>query len=126
MIAGELGLTLDQALAFEKRHGDDYQVIYEPSLLYEHIDLMLDNPILQDKRVRQALVYAIDRGTINQRLFEGRQTVAHSGASPLDWVYNEDVKTYPYDPAKAAALLDAAGWTELQGDRKSTRLNSSH
>src|SRR3546814_7482032 len=39
MIAGELGLTLDQALAFEKRHGDDYQVIYEPSLLYEHIDL---------------------------------------------------------------------------------------
>src|SRR3546814_352506 len=78
MIAGELGLTLDQALAFEKRHGDDYQVIYEPSLLYEHIDLMLDNPILQDKRVRQALVYAIDRGTINQRLFEGRQTVARS------------------------------------------------
>src|SRR3546814_9148049 len=101
MIAGELGLTLDQALAFEKRHGEDYQVIYEPSLLYEHIDLMLDNPILQDKRVRQALVYAIDRGTINQRLFEGRQTVAHSGASPLDWVYNEE-------------------------DRKSTRLNSSH
>src|SRR3546814_7583784 len=50
MIAGELGLTLDQALAFEKRHGDDYQVIYEPSLLYEHIDLMLDNPTLQDKR----------------------------------------------------------------------------
>src|SRR3546814_8797887 len=81
---------------------------------------MLDNPIQQDKRVRQALVYAIDRGTINQRLFEGRQTVAHSGASPLDWVYNEDVKTYPYDPAKAAALLDAAGWTELQGGIRHT------
>src|SRR3546814_16967850 len=76
---------------------------------------MLANPIRQEELVRQGLVYAIDRGTINQRLFEGRQTVAHSGASPLDWVYNEDVKTYPYDPAKAAALLDAAGWTELQG-----------
>jgi peptide/nickel transport system substrate-binding protein len=112
MIAGELGLTLDQALAFEKRHGERYQVIYEPSLLYEHIDLMLDNPILQDKRVRQALVYAIDRETINQRLFEGRQKVAHSDVSPLDWVYNEDVKKYPYDPAKAGELLDAAGWSE--------------
>src|SRR3546814_19981605 len=76
---------------------------------------MLDNPILQDKRVRQALVYAIDRETINQRLFEGRQTVAHSDVSPLDWVYNEDVKKYPYDPAKAAELLDAAGWSELRG-----------
>jgi peptide/nickel transport system substrate-binding protein len=115
MIAGELGLTLDQALAFEKRHGQDYQVIYEPSLLYEHIDLMLDNPILKDKGVRQALLYAIDRETINQRLFEGRQTVAHSDVSPLDWVYNENVKKYPYDPAKAAELLDAAGWSALRG-----------
>lgn len=115
MIAGELGLSLDQALAFEKRHGGDYQVIYKPSLLYEHIDLMLDNPILQDKRVRQALVYAIDRETINERLYEGRQTVAHSDVSPLDWVYYEDVKKYPYDPAKAAELLDAAGWGEMRG-----------
>ena len=115
MIAGELGLTLDQALAFEKRHGDKYQVIYEPGLLYEHIDLMLDNPILQDKRVRQALVYAIDREAISQKLFDGRQPVAHSGVSPLDWVYDEDIWKYSYDPAKAAALLDEAGWTELRG-----------
>src|SRR3546814_14371433 len=86
MIAGELGLTLDQALAFEKRHGEDYQVIYEPSLLYEHIDLMLDNPILQDKRVRQALVYAIDRATIKQRPFEGSHTVAPTAVSPTGWV----------------------------------------
>jgi peptide/nickel transport system substrate-binding protein len=76
---------------------------------------MLDNPILNDKRVRQALLYAIDRETINQRLFEGRQTVAHSDVSPLDWVYNENVKKYPYDPAGATELLEAAGWTELRG-----------
>ncbi|MGF1592247.1 MAG: peptide ABC transporter substrate-binding protein [Kiloniellaceae bacterium] len=115
MIAGELGLTLDQALAFEKRHGDRYQVIYEPGLLYEHIDLMLENPILQDKRVRQALVYAIDRETISERLFEGRQPVAHNTVSPLDWVYNEEARQYRHDPAKAAELLDAAGWSDLRG-----------
>ena len=115
MISGELGLTLDQALAFEKRHGDKYTVIYEPGLLYEHIDLMLDNPILQDRRLRQALVYAIDREAISERLFEGRQPVAHSNISPLDWIYYPDVKQYRYDPAKAAALLDAAGWSEMRG-----------
>jgi peptide/nickel transport system substrate-binding protein len=115
MIAGENGITLDQALAFEKRHGDRYQVIYEPGLLYEHIDLMLDNPILQDKRVRQALVYAIDREAISEKLFEGRQPVAHSGVSPMDWVYDKDIKKYSHDPAKAAELLDAAGWGELRG-----------
>ena len=32
MIAGELGLTIDQALAFEKRHGQDYQILYKPGL----------------------------------------------------------------------------------------------
>ena len=115
MISGELGLTLDQALAFEKRHGDKYTVIYEPGLLYEHIDLMLDNPILQDRRLRQALVYAIDREAISERLFEGRQPVAHSNISPLDWIYYPDVKQYRYDPAKAAALLDEAGRSEMRG-----------
>ncbi|HET6520330.1 MAG TPA: peptide ABC transporter substrate-binding protein, partial [Geminicoccaceae bacterium] len=71
MIAGELGLTIDQALAFEKRHGRDYRVIYHPGLIYEHIDLNLDHPILADRRVRKALIMGLDREALNQRLFEG-------------------------------------------------------
>ena len=114
MISGELGLTLDQALAFEKRHGETYQIIYEPGLLYEHIDLNLENPLLQDKTVRQALMYAIDREAISQKLFEGRQPVAHSGVSPLDWVYDPDGKKYSYDTEKAKALLDQAGWSDVR------------
>src|SRR3546814_19489639 len=96
MIAGELGLTLDQALAFEKRPGEDYPVIYEPSLLYEHIDLMLDNPIPQDKRFRPALVSALHRETINPRLFAGRQTVAPSASPPPAWVNNADDTKNPH------------------------------
>jgi peptide/nickel transport system substrate-binding protein len=114
MIAGELGLTIDQALAFEKRHGDKFQVTYKPGLIYEHIDLNLDNPILQDQRVRQALVYALDRQAISDQLFEGRQPVAVTSVSPLDWVASDDLPVYPHDPARAAALLDAAGWSELR------------
>ena len=44
MIAGELGLPLDEALAFEKRHGDAFQIIYKPGLVYEHVDLNLGRP----------------------------------------------------------------------------------
>lgn len=113
MIAGELGLTLDQALAFEKRHGDRYQVTYKPGLIYEHLDLNLDNPILADRRVRRALVLALDREAISQRLFAGRQPVAHASVSPLDWVYDPDVPKYPHDPGRATALLDAAGWSRV-------------
>lgn len=115
MIAGELGLTIDQALAFEKRHGKRFDISYKPGLIYEHIEFNLDNPILADIRVRRALVHALDREAISKRLFDGRQPVAHASVSPLDWVYQPDIPLYPFDPGKAAALLDQAGWSVMKG-----------
>ncbi len=110
MIAGELGLPLDQSLAFEKRHGDRFTVVTKPSLTYEHLDLNLGSPILADVQVRRALLLALDRDTMTRQLFDGRQPVAHSMVPPLDWVHADDIAQYPYDPVQAAALLDAAGW----------------
>lgn len=110
MIAGELGLSIDQALAFEQRHGEQFAILYKPGLIYEHIDINLDNPILRNRRVRQALVLALDREAISDKLFGRRQPVAHTSVNPLDWVYAEDGPRYAYDPDKAAALLDEAGW----------------
>ena len=111
MIAGELGLTIDQALAFEKRHGRKFDIVYKPGLIYEHIDLNLDNPILMDRRVRRALIHALDREAISAKLFDGRQPVAHTSVNPLDWVYADDIPKYPYDPKTAARLLTEAGWS---------------
>ncbi len=121
MIAGELGVTVDQALAFEKRHGRRFNMVYKPGLVYEHIDLNLDNPILADKRLRKALIYALDRQAISRQLFAGRQPVAHSNVNPLDWVYAEDLAKYPYDPKKAVRLLAEAGWKTM---RKGVRRNA--
>jgi peptide/nickel transport system substrate-binding protein len=115
MIAGELGLTIDQALAFEKRHGARFRIAYEPGLVYEHIDLNLDNPILADRRVRKALIMGLDREAMSRQLFEGRQPVAHTSVNPLDWVYNDAVLQYREDLAAAGALLDEAGWDQLRG-----------
>ena len=112
-IPGEAGLTIDQALAFEKRHGDRFDVVYKPGLIYEHIDVMLDNPILDDVRVRQALMHAVDREAISQRLFEGKQPVADTMINPLDWIHTADIRTYPHDPERARSLLDEAGWNVI-------------
>jgi peptide/nickel transport system substrate-binding protein len=121
-IAGELGVSLDQALAFEKRHRDRFNVIYKPGLIYEHIDFNLDNPILQDKRVRHALIYALDREAMSRQLFEGKQPVVNSFVSPLDWMVASDIPTYKYDPKKASDLLDEAGWKVIvsSGERINT------
>jgi len=110
MVPGELGLPLDEALAFAKRHSGRFNIIYKPGLEYEHIDVNLDDPILADVRIRRALLYAVDRKAISQELFAGRDPVADSFVPTLDWVYSADVPKYPYDPTKAKALLDAAGW----------------
>jgi len=126
MIAGELGLTVDQAIAFEKRHGKKFNIIYKSGLVYEHLDLNLDNPILKDIRVRRALIHGIDRKAISQKLFAGRQPVAHSSVNPLDWVYANDIPKYAFDPKKANRLLHEAGWTErrrgIRYNKKGERL----
>jgi peptide/nickel transport system substrate-binding protein len=113
-IAGETGLSLDQALAFEKRHGSRFDITYKAGLIYEHIDLNLDNPILKDKRVRHALLYALDRENLSKQLFEGKQPVADSFVSPLDWIAVDELPKYRHDPRRAAELLDAAGWNQMR------------
>lgn len=115
MIAGELGLPLEQAIAFEKRNGARFAVITKPSLTYEHLDLNLASPILAEPKMRQALLMGLDRATLTRQLFDGRQPVAHSMVPPLDWVHTDDIQKYPFDPAKAAALLDELGWKKGAG-----------
>jgi peptide/nickel transport system substrate-binding protein len=110
MVAGELGFSLDEALAFEKRHGSKFKILYKPGLSFEHIDTNLANPILADLRVRQALLYGIDRKAITDEIFAGRDPVADSFVPPLDPAFAKDLPHYNYDPDKARAMLDAAGW----------------
>ena len=129
-VAGELGFTIEQALSFERRKGDRYDVVYKPGLIYEHLDFNLDNPIFSDRRVRQALLYALDRNQLVKQLFGGKQPVAHSNVSQLDQIYSEAVPIYDFDPDTAAELLDQAGWSlfqdgvrhNLDGDRLSFKL----
>jgi peptide/nickel transport system substrate-binding protein len=67
----------------------------------------------QDKRVRQALLYALDRQKMvnSPAIFNKQAVVADSVMLPIWWSYNKDTTPkYPFDPAKAAQLLDDAGW----------------
>ncbi len=67
------------------------------------------HPILGDVKVRQAIAYGIDKKTIIDKLLNGK---ALPGSSELnvDPFNCTDIKAYPFDQAKAKALLDEAGW----------------
>jgi peptide/nickel transport system substrate-binding protein len=85
-------------------------------LALNHFPLNNKNPKLSDKRVRQAMMHAIDRQAIVDDVFRGAATLAIANLSPaLAEYFNPDVKQYPFDPARAAELLDEAGWV-LNGD----------
>jgi peptide/nickel transport system substrate-binding protein len=134
-----LGMSFDQALAFARRvESEDlpFEVNFRPGLVYEHIDLDLDEPVLQDVRVRRALVHAIDRQGLTEALFEGRQPPALHFVAPADPWFTDDPETivlYEASRRKAARLLDEAGWAlgtdgfryDAQGQRLRLRLSTT-
>jgi peptide/nickel transport system substrate-binding protein len=77
---------------------------------YLCLELNLRNPILKDVRVRQAIAHAIDRQGLVDTVWYGLGKPATSPVpSSLTNFFSADVPHYDYDPAKANALLDAAG-----------------
>ena len=110
-VPGEYGFSVHQASQLEKHHGHKFTVVWKQGLAYRHLDVNHDNPALADVRVRRALLMGINRELMNDRLYYGRNVVAHTDVNPLDSVHEPDVRQYPYDPEQAGRLLDEAGWT---------------
>jgi len=77
------------------------------------------NPALKDKLVRQAINYAIDRDLLVEKTLVGHGipgTAIVPSADPSWDLKVPDGKLYKYDPDKAKALLDQAGWKDTNGD----------
>jgi peptide/nickel transport system substrate-binding protein len=68
------------------------------------------DPVLRDVRVRQAVACAIDLPLILKTLQAGRARPAMSLLPESHWAWTGDVARYPYDPARAARLLEEAGY----------------
>lgn len=87
------------------------------STAVNHFPINNQLPVLSDKRVRQAMMYAIDRQTTIDEIFSGTAQIATANLSPaLAQYYNPDVPAYTFDTAKANSLLDEAGWTRSGDD----------
>ena len=133
---GTIGISFDQALQLQKQAAGRFKVFFEPGLTWEHIDFNLDNPVLQDVRVRRAIAHGINREQMVQQLFEGKQPVSHTYLPPLHPGYpkkDQGLTKYAHDPARARALLQEAGFTpgpdgvmrNAQGQRLALELNTT-
>ncbi|MDE3075707.1 MAG: peptide ABC transporter substrate-binding protein [Chloroflexota bacterium] len=96
-----------------KLHSDGRLAFFQavqPS--FSGIAFNLQDPILSQKQVRQAVAYAIDRETLRARILNGMARVADSPIPPNSWAHDPNVFHYVYDPARARASLQAAGWQQ--------------
>lgn len=78
-----------------------------------YLQFNLANPRFADARVRQAMIYAIDRKTIIETIKGGTGELSNT-LFPQAWARPEGLESYAYNPQKARELLRAAGWQASQ------------
>ncbi|MDK0872322.1 ABC transporter substrate-binding protein [Clostridium perfringens] len=83
---------------------------------YGYIGLNYGSDKVKDPKVRQALLYGLNRDGFMQSYYQGYGQVYNSHILPTSWAYNPDVPKYEYNPEKAKELLDEAGWKDTNGN----------
>lgn len=116
--SGEIDITHHTMTAIPQ---EDYESIES----LDHVETVYGVPLtnqsafiqtanLPDVRVRQALVYAIDRQQLVDQLLKGHGEVVDGFLSSASPFFDETMEPMTYDPAKAKELLDEAGWDGSQ------------
>jgi peptide/nickel transport system substrate-binding protein len=97
----------------QRLKGEDKLLIVEqPSMHTWYLSLNCQKPPFNDKLVRQAANYAINKKAIVDDILKGTGVLAKNLLPPLIWGYTDDVQDYSYDPDKARTLLKEAGYEE--------------
>jgi len=103
------GIPLE--LLDQLRNTEGIRVLEVPTFRLRLIGINTLVPPLDDRRVRQALNYAVDMEEINEQLMLGTKVLADSPLPPTDFGYSPTFR-YPYDPDRARELLAEAGYPD--------------
>ncbi|KAF0132469.1 MAG: peptide/nickel transport system substrate-binding protein, partial [Candidatus Saganbacteria bacterium] len=89
--------------------------IYEyDTLVYTYLGFNMDKPIFKDKKIRQALAYAVNKDQVVSLILKGLGSPAYCPANPVCWWYSNNVSKYQYNPEKAKQLLKEAKAEKLE------------
>lgn len=110
MVHPSSAIPVDDRQAVEKLEG--YKAVYTDNIINEMT--FFNTSKIKDSRVRQAIVYAIDRQTIVDQLLDGKGEVTDGFICSASPYYDKNKKKLSYDPDKAKELLQEAGWDGSQ------------
>lgn len=112
--SGEIDLTHHTMTAIPQEDYENIEslqnvnVVYGSPVTNQSVFIQTEN--IPDARVRQALVYAIDRNMILEQLMKGHGEIVDGFLSSAGPFYDAEIAPMPYDPEKAKELLAEAGW----------------
>jgi len=111
MLAGGIDLMVEvPPVSLSEFQGNSFSVHEQAGPHVWFLILNAKEGPMADKRVRQAANYAINKQAIVNDVLEGTAAVAAGPTPPaFAWAYNQSLEPYPYDPAKAKALIAEAG-----------------
>ncbi len=81
---------------------------------FSYLGFNLEDPVLSHREIRQALALATDRNALIRYLLGGQAKLTVGVLPPDHWAAEVNVAQYPYDPAHAEQVLDAAGFPRKQ------------
>ncbi|WP_408647107.1 ABC transporter substrate-binding protein [Tessaracoccus coleopterorum] len=116
---GELDIAEVAATDVAALEAEGVKIISVPGNKVMALHNSIPSGKLDDVRVRQAIMYAIDREAIIDSILAGKGRLADSMMFQPDWAQSPDMNPYEYDPEKARQLLKEANWdakTELNLD----------
>ena len=107
----------------------DRNVVVGPSPFCEAFILNMDRPQFKDPAVREAMYMAMDLKSVIEQVYYGLPTPTATFLPHQSWAANPNLPMQTYDPAKAKAMLDAAGWKPGAGgirEKNGVRLSFSN
>ena len=113
-------------VAWLERNEPKLTVTHSSSSNLQYLGMNLRQPPLDDRRVRRALAYAIDRPNIVAHLLAGQGRVADSFFPPEHWAHAMKLRRYEKNTDKALRLLDRAGYADPDGDGPRPRMTLSY
>lgn len=112
--SGEIDITHHTMTAVPQEDFESIEALENVEVVYgtpiTHQSVFIQTANIPDVKVRQALLYAIDREQLVEQLLRGHGEVVDGFLSSASPFYNESVEPISYDPEKAKALLEEAGW----------------
>jgi peptide/nickel transport system substrate-binding protein len=96
-----------------------------PGTDFAYLGFNLRDPLLQDRRVRLAVGFAVDQHAIVDYLRRGLATAASGIVPPMSWAYDQTAFRFERNVERAKTLLDEAGFPDPDGDGPLPRLRLS-